>query len=351
MEIKHTRVYTLRVAYQRRQIFRLLFVKKIPFMLLSVTKIAEQEAQRRRQQSLALIGLADADSVDTVDSDVATTGAAAAAEPIGAAFDPDWLLGTNTFLPWHSRQIRRTWVPRVVGRVSNSGSSPDAFEPSAGWRPYGKRMTVSSGQMIAQWNNEPRLAFIDGWGSGNNKLFGTYLVSHHRSDNLVGYVACRKIVPSSDFSDNPNGVSDVIFEELERNVHWVPAAVGALNLSGSELVIFMHFNDSGSYRTEQVSASTIDRWQQKIVAQRSAATPGASDADALALVSSDDSQRAQRLYWQVVLAVKNAAKSDEKFAKLTQAVPQLKTLWSENSVLPSDDPSIYQPDYRANDQQ
>lgn len=267
-------------------------------------------------------------------------------EPVGAAFSPEFLLGHHLFLPSQAERIRQTWVPRIIGRVANAGSSPQAFEPGVQWRALGAPMRTSRGAALSRWSNQPYLAFIDGWGSGNDKLFGTYLATHWRHSHAITYLAVRKIVPSSDFTQTPTGLSSTMFEALERNVHWVSMAIGSIDRSGDagdSLSLFVHINDDDGYQTLSITAHDIDTWRS--AQSMLDGPPGAVDADKS--LGDENARVAQRRYWQLVLAVKNAALADAAFAETVQALPVLRALFNEADagIVPSGDPRIYMPDF------
>jgi hypothetical protein len=278
----------------------------------------------------------------------------------GPIFSPEFYIRSFDVLPpWHRRQMLRLYKPRFVGTVRNGGAHPVSLEPAVGWVPFGKQL--SDGTVLAQ----PRLAFVKGWGSPISRLYGTCLVTHFRRGRLgIAYVAVQRIEPASDPGSSATGVSGNCFEELGRNIAFIPAAVGSVDLTGSvltladgtpaeQLSLMMHYNDDGNYSLQVITVEQIDRWQQL------ATDTLEPNSDAAAAAADDDEQRtdarqraqAKLRYVQVIRALQMARASSTTFGDLAVS-SGLRALMQEQVSLPEAD-DAYLPHYgpESNDRQ
>lgn len=253
----------------------------------------------------------------------------------GSVFDPHWLVGLRILDPFSKRRLTRIFKPRQIGVITNGQTAdPSSFDGRGTyWRPFDAEVLDGGSLKLFR----PRLAFIQGWGSGGNQLYGTVAVTHYRVKHGITWLAMRRIVPSSDPSINQSGLDDIIYEEMLRNVRWISMAVGSWDGTGQFLVdpqgdvpelesaYMVHLNDNGQYRRRVYSSSTIQSWQREILQQRASVTPD-KESERVDTVSP---QEAERRYYQLVMALHMAIASDTQFAELVMTDPTGRVLASE----------------------
>jgi hypothetical protein len=178
-------------------------------------------------------------------------------------------------------------------------------------------------------------------------------------------VAVQRIEPASDPGVSATGVSGNCFEELARNISFIPCAVGSVDLAGTvltladgaaaeQLSLMMHYNDDGNYSLQVVTVEQIDRWQQLATD-----TLGADDAprllepdaDSTEAVDAHQRQQAKRRYVQVIRALQMARASSTTFGDIAVS-SGLRALMQEQVSLPEAD-DAYLPQYgsESNDRQ
>lgn len=293
-----------------------------------------------------------AHGVDRADFDNPNVELAADVKPAASFFNPEWLVGLNLLDPYSERMLKRVYRPRQIGVVTNSMTAdPSSFDgPDVGWKAF--LGPDNEGELTT----DPRLAFVQSWGSGPNQLYGTVVATHYRQRHAITWLAVRRVVPSSDPATRPSGEDVTLYEVMLRNARWVSMIVASYDPVGDSLIgpqgntgdveemIRVHLNDDGRYRQVTYASSVIDGWQRRIMSQSPAVPADPYDTTLLTMTA----EEAERRYYQLVMALHMARASDNAFDELVNAASGVRVLLNER--VPNDEAQRkYLPVYNGGD--